>query len=275
MNSTYKSRRRPWVKLYCRDWMTSTVRFTLSEQDRSRFIDLLALAGDSRFPGLVAAGYESDSRSELLGYPLNWLASQMSCKPDELLVSMEKLAKQGRVKLVRKVDTFLVEILGWKKYQSEYLRQIQPVTKNKRTKCSLQKQDLTSVSSLQKLSLEGEVEVDVEVDVETPSFTPFTEFWSAYPKKVAKAPAEKSWKRLNDADRKSAIEGVQRSVGNEWAAKDTQFIPMPATYLNQRRWEDEQTPKPMMVGQGPQIIQTEEQRLRNRERILARQERKK
>ena len=65
----------------------------------------------------------------------------------------------------------------------------------------------------------------------------FEEFWVAYPKKTAKQEALKIWKR-----KKPPIDEVLKALS--WQTKSQQwldgFIPNPATYLNQGRWEDEQ-----------------------------------
>lgn len=68
----------------------------------------------------------------------------------------------------------------------------------------------------------------------------FDTFWKAYPKKVGKAAAEKSFKKLMvDKDlldiMLKAIENQKQS--RQW--QDKQFIPNPSTWLNQKRYEDE------------------------------------
>lgn len=63
----------------------------------------------------------------------------------------------------------------------------------------------------------------------------FSEFWSLYPRKIAKGAAEKSWvKAVKEADEKIILEGLRVFQ----FSSDPQFIPHPATWLNQRRWED-------------------------------------
>ena len=66
----------------------------------------------------------------------------------------------------------------------------------------------------------------------------FAEFWQAYPRKVAKADAEKAWRKVaGEAD--AILAGLRRFAGCEqWAKDGGQFIPYPATWLNGRRWED-------------------------------------
>jgi hypothetical protein len=67
----------------------------------------------------------------------------------------------------------------------------------------------------------------------------FAEFWNAYPKKVGKDAALKSWLKL-----KPHIAHVMKALAwqtesDQWQEKDGKFIPNPATYLNQGRWKDE------------------------------------
>lgn len=70
----------------------------------------------------------------------------------------------------------------------------------------------------------------------------FAAFWQAYPRRVAKGAAQTAWKKMN-CDKISlqtfidAIDRAKRSA--QWKKDNGQFIPHPATWLNQRRWEDE------------------------------------
>ena len=78
----------------------------------------------------------------------------------------------------------------------------------------------------------------------TPADEYFSHFWAAYPKKVGKGAALKAWKKIKrPADTLpailKAIESQRRS--DQWCRDGGQFIPYPATYLNELRWEDEQT----------------------------------
>lgn len=71
----------------------------------------------------------------------------------------------------------------------------------------------------------------------------FAEFWSAYPRKEAKANAEKAWtahgcKALLP---QILVSILWRKSSPDWTKEGGQFIPHPATWLNRRGWEDERT----------------------------------
>lgn len=75
----------------------------------------------------------------------------------------------------------------------------------------------------------------------------FDEFWSLYPKRVAKGDAIRAWKRW----RKAGVPGdvihrcaARFAKGCAEADTDRRFIPYPATWLNQMPWEDEVPSEP-------------------------------
>lgn len=68
----------------------------------------------------------------------------------------------------------------------------------------------------------------------------FQDFWAKYPRKVSKRVAEASWKRLTPQEQSDALEAIDQHL-KYWKLKETasEFIPHPATWINQGRWEDE------------------------------------
>ena len=71
----------------------------------------------------------------------------------------------------------------------------------------------------------------------------FDEFWKTYPKKVAKAQAQKAWSKLkpDKALLTVIIEALERQKQSaQWLRDNGQYIPYPATWLNGKRWEDAQ-----------------------------------
>ena len=68
----------------------------------------------------------------------------------------------------------------------------------------------------------------------------FQTFWGLYPKKVAKGAAIKAWLKLKQEERTEVIEALANHL-KYWKFKgtDKEYIPYPATWLNQMRWLDE------------------------------------
>jgi hypothetical protein len=69
----------------------------------------------------------------------------------------------------------------------------------------------------------------------------FAVFWEAYPKKKAKADAQRAWdkRRPNDellAEMLRALEHQKRSP--DWQKESGRYIPLPASWLNGARWTD-------------------------------------
>ena len=66
----------------------------------------------------------------------------------------------------------------------------------------------------------------------------FTAFWTSYPRRVGKFQAQKIWKRIQAQIRiDEVLAGIERwKETKQW--QDPDYIPYPATFLNQRRWED-------------------------------------
>lgn len=72
----------------------------------------------------------------------------------------------------------------------------------------------------------------------------FVEFWNAYPRKVGKGDALKAWGKLKP-DISLVVKALKwQKVCDDWLRDGGRFIPHPATYLNARRWEDENALEP-------------------------------
>jgi len=75
----------------------------------------------------------------------------------------------------------------------------------------------------------------------------FAQFWAAYPRHEDKQAARRAWNKLGSSPPLDAILAAlawQRTT-SRWSEEAGRFIPHPATYLNHRRWEDEQ-PAPLL-----------------------------
>ena len=83
----------------------------------------------------------------------------------------------------------------------------------------------------------------------------FEEFWKLYPRQQGRINALKSWKTKGCSTKTQAILAslsfrLSAAPPNGWAGIETNFVPLPATFLNQQRWED--TPVPAKVGDMPE-----------------------
>lgn len=94
----------------------------------------------------------------------------------------------------------------------------------------------------------------------------FEKFWAAYPKKEGIAAAFKAYQKIKKPrpTLKTILDSIEtHSKTEKW--KNKQYIPLPATFLNQRRWEDEFTPEDFNqfqpskfnnnLGQGPEYAE--------------------
>jgi hypothetical protein len=68
----------------------------------------------------------------------------------------------------------------------------------------------------------------------------FDEFWSLYPRKIAKANARKAWTKLSAEQQLLAAKAINTHC-EYWKAKETEleFIPHASSWLNGERYEDE------------------------------------
>ena len=88
----------------------------------------------------------------------------------------------------------------------------------------------------------------------------FAEFWSYAKRKVAKGAAERAYqKAIKLADEDTImlawIEFNKRVSGGFWLSEaQKKFIPYPATWLNQRRWEDEYDTAPRRQPHTPESL---------------------
>lgn len=67
----------------------------------------------------------------------------------------------------------------------------------------------------------------------------FSKFWDAYPKKTGKTEAQKSWLKNKPPIDLILKALAWQSCSEQWRKDGGQFVPNPATYLNQGRWQDE------------------------------------
>jgi hypothetical protein len=70
----------------------------------------------------------------------------------------------------------------------------------------------------------------------------FEQFWANYPKKISKVFAHKAFSKLDpdDALFDTMLDALdQYRYSEQWSRNDGQFIPYPANWITNRRWEDQ------------------------------------
>ena len=142
---------------------------------------------------------------------------------------------------------------GWLIVNYEYYRKIaSEEQRREKTRERVQKfrENIAARPPLQSpknKNAEAEADVDVEgkslpsVTVALHSVTDFDVFWKLYPNKTGKGAARKAFEKMKCKDKmdviKKSIESQAKS--DKWTKDGGQYIPNPATWLNQERWLDE------------------------------------
>lgn len=88
---------------------------------------------------------------------------------------------------------------------------------------------------------------DVMVEEDDPQWV---RFWDAYPRRESKKVARRVWVEMNPSpelvDKMIAALAWQVPV-RRWNGENYEFAPLPATWLNQARWNDEPPPQAWRV----------------------------
>ena len=81
---------RQWIRLWIPGTLRGSIRFDLSAEERSVWWDLLAMAGESRSPGIIQS-------TEGVPYPLPWLAQTLNIPLELLAQTLKRLVDTGRI----------------------------------------------------------------------------------------------------------------------------------------------------------------------------------
>ena len=85
----------------------------------------------------------------------------------------------------------------------------------------------------------------------------FDTFWKVYPRKQDKARAARAWRKLKPEEHPAVLAGIERARSSEqWQRDGGRYVPLPSTFLNGRRWEDELPTNGNPVPQPPPNIPT-------------------
>lgn len=82
----------------------------------------------------------------------------------------------------------------------------------------------------------------------------FEVFWKAYPKKVGKSDCRQIWEKLRPSKElfaKIMSTLSAASASDQWTREGHRFVPNPATWLRQGRWDDDVGSYPRNIRDGP------------------------
>ena len=94
-------------------------------------------------------------------------------------------------------------------------------------------------------SLESESESESESEKRKAHMERFERFWKAYPRKTAKPSALKEFNRIKPTEEllETMLTAIEKQkCSDQWTKDGGQYIPYPATWLHNNRWNDELTP---------------------------------
>jgi hypothetical protein len=212
-----------WFKLWCD---------ALDDHD----LDSLDIADFGRWCKLGAQTKRHGTKGSLtIVPPARTLCAQFQVSHfDALIDAIKRLPNITFEEGKNDNDKFIVIIKNWSKYQKDS-------TRYERVKKWRSKQNDNA--------LRGEEKRREEKRRDIPPISPkvgdssFEEFWKIYPRKIGKKAAFKAWKKANiNGQLPQVLSAVEKQKTTEqWKKENGQYIPHPATWLNQGRWEDEGT----------------------------------
>jgi len=162
---------------------------------------------------------------------------------DQVVVIIDWL-EHNTIRADRKVDSIYKELII-EKVPEIKLIEAKPRIDVQDNSNRVRGQSTVSLSKV-KLSKDRLVEVNTTPSTKEGGSSEYSEeflsFWNAYPKKTGKGEANKSWLKLHPS--KALSETILASVldhasSKDWTKEEGRYIPLPATFLNQRRFEDE------------------------------------
>jgi predicted transcriptional regulator len=165
---------------------------------------------------------------------------------DKVNKLLKKLEVHGLIKMVQirgskgRFEHFELEVLDGTSFIINDLEEpVQPFTEKPFTANQLLVNSSYKENNKKEYIQEKEY-ISCSSDDEPHEYSLFDQFWSYYPRKQKKKDAENIWRRKN-LEKKAILilDDIKQRIKNDWKGKEKEFIPLPTTYLNGERWNDE------------------------------------
>ena len=212
------------------------------------FVHLLLKANyeDGRFEGMVI------KRGQLVT-SLPSLSSEIQQSIQQVRTSLEHLKSTGEITASLHPKFQVITIVNYDRYQDK--QQAKQQANNRQSTGNLtgkstgnqqQYNNNNNINNINKGTNNYSCPTDEDIW--------FSEFWEAYPRHEAKKNALTAWGKLKvDPEMMGRImTALRKQAGSEqWQREGGRYIPLPATWLNGRRWEDEFTASAPVAAPAP------------------------
>jgi len=161
----------------------------------------------------------------------NRLADELGLTSQNVRTCLKNLRKWKNL-TIRSTNRFsILKVTNWESYQ-ETQNEINQQTNQELTSNQPATNQLPTTKQEYKKLRNKEITYSVEFEL----------FWKTYPKRTGKIKALEAWNKYNGA--RPPIEIIIRKVEelkktDQWSRNNGQYIPNPATWINQGRWDDE------------------------------------
>jgi hypothetical protein len=166
------------------------------------------------------------------------LAAKLHISEKALRTSTDKLKTCGQLATLGASNHTTYILVNYNKYQSTKIKGPAEGPAKGRTKGQQRASEGPTTKEVKEVK---EVKELKQNPCSTSSLN-FDKFWQTYPRKQGKHPSLKTWNKLKPTQELTEIilkAVLTQKESEAWKKNGGQFIPMPATWLNQHRWEDQ------------------------------------
>lgn len=233
-------RNQPYIPLYVQDFLTDEKLNECSAESTGVYIKLMCVMHKSDEYGVILLKPKDKQTLEPLQNFALKLVKHLSFSPDIIKKALIELLSEN----VLKLD-------GDKLQQGRMIRDNKISELRAKSGSSGGKKTQSVKAKLEakpEANTEDESEDVIECFSNKEIEVLFEKFWVAYPKKEGKKPARQKFdsifKNLTPEKSTKLLETMLNAIEiqkqtDKWKKDKGQFIPMPSTWLNQERWNDE------------------------------------
>lgn len=164
-------------------------------------------------------------------------------KPAEVKKLLSRLSDVGLIRLYTVTGKPFLQVNKWTEHQRLRVSRHKYPTPDDADECGNSPQ-LAATCGKKSPESESEIESESESEIKMRKAHErrFDEFWTAYPRKVSKPAARKAFDKVKPDDEllKTMLTAIaKQKLSDQWTKDNGNYIPYPATWLNNQRWLDE------------------------------------